>query len=58
MNTPLLMAEVKVNPEGYSEKTSISSMPGQLPMYGGNKVDHRKNRYPFCVVWTPIPCLT
>ena len=22
------------------------------------KIDKRNNRYPFCIVWTPIPCIT
>lgn len=24
----------------------------------GEVIDHRKQRYPHCIVWTPIPCLT
>ncbi|XP_069116069.1 transmembrane protein 222-like isoform X2 [Argopecten irradians] len=52
------MAEVKVVPDTDSEKTSFNSMPGQLPMYTGQKIDHYKCRYPYSIVWTPIPCLT
>ena len=22
------------------------------------KIDHDRHRYPYCIVWTPIPCLT
>ena len=22
------------------------------------KIDHERHRYPYCIVWTPIPCLT
>lgn len=43
--------------DGTQEKTKIK-MPGQLPMYGSQKIDHEKHRYPHCIVWTPIPCLT
>ena len=49
------MAETK-NTE-YQEKTAIN-MPGHLPLYGSQKIDHDKLRYPHCIVWTPIPCLT
>ena len=21
-------------------------------------IDPRRNRYPFCIVWTPLPCIT
>jgi hypothetical protein len=50
-----VMAETK-NTE-YQEKTAIN-MPGHLPLYGSQKIDHDKLRYPHCIVWTPIPCLT
>ncbi|XP_071109697.1 transmembrane protein 222-like [Haliotis cracherodii] len=41
-----------------SERSTIN-MPGQLPMYNGNnRIDHNKCRYPHCIVWTPIPCIT
>ena len=22
------------------------------------KIDHERQRYPYCIIWTPIPCLT
>lgn len=43
--------------DSIQEKTKIN-MPGQLPMYGSQHIDHEKQRYPHCIVWTPIPCLT
>lgn len=50
-----VMAETKTSE--YQEKTAIN-MPGHLPLYGSQKIDHDKLRYPHCIVWTPIPCLT
>ena len=41
----------------YSSSSSIDMSPG-LPLFKGNGVDHEKNRYPHCIVWTPIPILT
>ena len=35
-----------------------SDMNSQLPLHMANRVDHRKQRYPHCIVWTPIPLLT
>ena len=29
-----------------------------LPLNDGHRIDHNKQRYPHCIVWTPIPCLT
>ncbi|XP_052082560.1 transmembrane protein 222-like [Mytilus californianus] len=49
------MAETKTFEN--QEKTAIN-MPGHLPLYGSQKIDHDKLRYPHCIVWTPIPCLT
>ncbi|XP_041378531.1 transmembrane protein 222-like [Gigantopelta aegis] len=41
-----------------SERTTIT-MKDSLPSYSGNNlIDHKKCRYPHCIVWTPIPCLT
>ncbi|KAL4221622.1 hypothetical protein ACF0H5_019879 [Mactra antiquata] len=29
-----------------------------LPHHNGVQIDHTTQRYPYCIVWTPIPCLT
>jgi hypothetical protein len=31
---------------------------GEEDMVQPDKVDPEKNRYPYCIVWTPIPILT
>ncbi|XP_060600834.1 transmembrane protein 222-like [Ruditapes philippinarum] len=46
---------MEVNPEIGSEKRPIK-MP--LPLYDAQGIDHKRQRYPNCIVWTPIPCLT
>ncbi len=30
----------------------------EMGVLNGTRVDADKNRYPYCVVWTPIPFLT
>ncbi|KAK3736544.1 hypothetical protein RRG08_051536 [Elysia crispata] len=27
-------------------------------LYNGTKINAKENRYPHCIVWTPLPCLT
>ena len=49
------MAETKTFEN--QEKTAIN-MPGHLPLYGDKKIDTEKQRYPHCIVWTPLPCIT
>ena len=34
------------------------SEPGAMPLCYTNEVDHVKNRFPHCIVWTPIPLIT
>ncbi|KAL5015040.1 hypothetical protein ScPMuIL_009310 [Solemya velum] len=50
------------NNQGYqqmgSEIPTEKNMETKLPIYNGYRIDHNKCRYPFCIVWTPIPCLT
>merc|ERR1712226_1494580 len=43
-----------------SETSSVSSgrMSPGLPLFNSAMIDHDKVRYPHCIVWTPIPCLT
>jgi len=41
-----------------SSDNSASPMAPGLPVYHGDTVDHQRIRYPHCIVWTPIPCLT
>ncbi|CAG2250693.1 TMEM222 [Mytilus edulis] len=50
-----VMAETKTIEN--QEKTAIN-MPGHLPLYGDKKIDTEKQRYPHCIVWTPLPCIT
>ena len=52
---PLGMEENKTTS---TEKVAINSMTGYLPTHNGVRVDPIKCRYPHCIVWTPIPCLT
>ncbi|KAH9513403.1 hypothetical protein Btru_032935 [Bulinus truncatus] len=40
-----------------SERSSIA-MGSDLNLYNSHKVDPQHNRFPHCIVWTPIPCLT
>ncbi|KAJ8320291.1 hypothetical protein KUTeg_001878 [Tegillarca granosa] len=52
------MDKMKTSPDPvYTEKTSIASMKGQLPYYS-QIIDPDNSRFPHCIVWTPIPCLT
>ena len=44
--------------ENKTKSDTSLNMPSGLPYYSENYVDHSKNRYPFCIVWTPIPMLT
>ncbi len=54
--------------EGDGDKTDQKSMNGDSEVsptdYGSSgggataALDFRRNRYPFCIVWTPIPLLT
>lgn len=46
---------MEISPETDAEKRPIK-MP--LPSNEEYRIDHRKQRYPNCIVWTPIPCLT
>ncbi|XP_052211995.1 transmembrane protein 222-like [Dreissena polymorpha] len=43
------------NIEQTGEKSPIKMT---LPLSNGHRIDHNKQRYPNCIVWTPIPCLT
>lgn len=52
---PVGMEETKTRE---SEKVAFNNMPGHLPVHNGVRIDHAKCRYPHCIVWTPIPCLT
>ncbi|KAK0056795.1 transmembrane protein 222 [Biomphalaria pfeifferi] len=40
-----------------SERSSVV-MGSDLNLYNSHKVDPQHNRFPHCIVWTPIPCLT
>ncbi|XP_064610518.1 transmembrane protein 222-like [Liolophura sinensis] len=40
-----------------SERTSIS-MYSNTPLHAAHIIDHKAQRYPHSIVWTPIPCLT
>jgi hypothetical protein len=42
----------------YSSDNSGSLMSSGMPLYFEDKIDHGRIRYPHCIVWTPIPCLT
>ena len=44
-----------VESENKSDNTDMT--PG-LPFYNDGIVEPTKNRYPYCIVWTPIPLLT
>ncbi|XP_062605804.1 transmembrane protein 222-like [Saccostrea cucullata] len=52
------MDDRETNKTTASEKVAINSMTGYLPSHNGVRIDHNKCRYPHCIVWTPIPCLT
>ncbi|XP_048771741.1 transmembrane protein 222-like [Ostrea edulis] len=52
------MADRETNNTTASEKVAFNNMTGYLPTHNGVKIDHNKCRYPHCIVWTPIPCLT
>jgi len=30
----------------------------EIAMPADGKIDHQRSRYPYCIVWCPIPCLT
>lgn len=34
------------------------AMGSPLPLFDGGRIDPSKSRFPHCIVWTPIPCLT
>jgi len=37
---------------------SESPMALGMPAHVDDNIDHQRLRYPHCIVWTPIPCLT
>ncbi|XP_076451797.1 transmembrane protein 222-like [Babylonia areolata] len=49
------MADQKTKVNG--EQTSVA-MGSPLPLFEGGRIDPSKSRFPHCIVWTPIPCLT
>ncbi|XP_071499840.1 transmembrane protein 222-like [Diadema antillarum] len=49
-NDPELVINGK---NGRSERTDDQNV-----MAAGESIDHKRMRYPFCIVWTPIPLLT
>lgn len=37
----------------------MTEIRNDIQMYlNTEEIDHRAQRYPYCIVWTPIPCLT
>ncbi|KAK7471439.1 hypothetical protein BaRGS_00035927 [Batillaria attramentaria] len=38
--------------------TSSVAMGSPLPLFDGARIDPSNSRFPHCIVWTPIPCLT
>ena len=50
-----LAMDEKSTEEGRKQNCTMS--PG-LPLVAADKIDHDKQRYPHCIVWTPIPMLT
>lgn len=45
------MAEVEVATAAETDKKQVSCS-------GGGAMDVERSRFPYCVVWTPIPVLT
>jgi len=58
MFTILMESDQRHNYSDISSDNSSSPMAPGLPMYHDDKIDHQRIRYPHCIVWTPIPCLT
>ena len=54
----ILAMEVHPGVDSDAEKRPISMTSVSVPVYDGHHIDHKKQRYPYCIVWTPIPCLT
>lgn len=42
----------------YGDGISSVAMGSPLPLFEGGRIDPSKSRFPHCIVWTPIPCLT
>jgi hypothetical protein len=40
------------------QKPAQMSDPNLLSNIASDRIDRRRVRYPHCIVWTPIPCLT
>ena len=47
--------EVEINEENNSLNDNIKEKHGIRPKL---KIDLENQRYPYCIVWTPIPCIT
>ncbi|XP_050412126.1 transmembrane protein 222 [Patella vulgata] len=47
----------RISMSGNLEQESVD-MSAQNGMHSGYKIDHGRSRYPHCVVWTPLPCIT
>ena len=39
-------------------RTSSVAMGSEINLFGTRGVDPKCQRFPHCIVWTPIPCLT
>ena len=53
------MMEEKYSPEvEFSDSTRKDQTDSQINMYDTPTVDPKRVRYPYCIVWTPIPMIT
>ncbi|XP_021925961.1 transmembrane protein 222 isoform X2 [Zootermopsis nevadensis] len=53
-----VMKSSESNHSNITTDTNNSATPGSKETLMDLFIDHQKQRYPFCVIWTPIPLLT
>ena len=46
------------NAENENEKENLTKEKNNIRFTPKVKLDMKKQRYPYCIVWTPIPCIT
>ena len=53
-----MAADIENQNKSFDEDTSNNMTSGMATYLPAGNVDHVRNRYPLCIVWTPIPMLT
>ena len=49
------MSKIRVQDDNYENKYDETDPD---PLNQGGNIDHEAQRYPYCIVWTPLPCIS